>query len=539
MSFKSEIRNSTINTLLEKTRKKNFKKYLSAIRLERIRLFKGERISFDFPVTALIGPNGGGKSTIIGTALLSYQISKQSNIFKKSRVGDEGMNNWLMEYEVIDKEANKTGTERFTLSFVDDVWNKTNNFSREVKFLSITRTVPTSENPLYQYRKRISTGNTQKGADDISVQKLEEIGDIKSQAERILGKSLEHFIMYEFTFKKRKKYKYEKVATGEKIEVNGIEVPKYKNVKTNEVIGYDKQILYVGSDGSNSYSEFNFGAGEISVIRMVAEMETLENDSLVLIEEIENGLHPIAVRRVVEYLIEISHRKNLQIIFTTHSDYALEPLPPEAIWACVEGRLQQGKLSIEALRSISGRFDKKLAIFVEDDFAKSWLEYIIREKISSNYEEIGVYAVGGDGNAVKVHNGHTINPSVSFKSICYIDGDSLQKENHEGKIFRLPGEIPELTVFDSILKNIDDNIALLTVACQKPLEQQDKVLKAVKEISRTNRDPHLIFAQIGLKLGFISAEIIKGAFLSLWVQENLEEVSKIIEPINEMLLHTS
>ena len=84
---------------------------------------------------------------------------------------------------------------------------------------------------------------------------------------------------------------------------------------------------------------------------MIAEMENSEDNSLILIEEIENGLHPIAVRRVVEYLIDIAKRKNLQIIFTTHSDYALEPLPGEAIWSCVQGRLQQGKLSIETLQS--------------------------------------------------------------------------------------------------------------------------------------------------------------------------------------------
>jgi predicted ATPase len=539
MSFNSEIRNSTINTLLEKTRKKNYRRYLSSIRLEKIRLFNGDRITFDFPVTALIGPNGGGKSTIIGVALLAYQSNKPSNIFKKSRVGDEGMNNWLMEFEIINKESNKTGTERFNLSFVNDVWNRSKTFHREVKFLSISRTVPISENPLFSYRKRISVSNTNKGADDISLKKLDDISDIKKQSERILGKSLENFIMYEFTFNKRKKYKYERVATGKTITVDGVDMAEFKKVKSKEIVGHDKQILFVGSDGQNTYSEFNFGAGETSVIRMVAEMETLDNDSLVLIEEIENGLHPIAVRRVVEYLIDIAQRKNLQVVFTTHSDYALEPLPSEGIWACIEGRLQQGKLSIEALRAVSGRFDRKLAIFVEDEFAKSWIEYLIREKASGNYEEIGVYAVGGDGNAVKVHLGHTINPSISFKSICYIDGDSLQKENKEAEIFRLPGEIPELEVFDRVIRNIDNNIALLTVACQKPIEQQEAVLRSIKEVSRTNRDPHLIFSQIGLKLGFISAEIIKGAFLSLWVQENKEEVEKILGPINDMLLHTN
>ena len=94
---------------------------------------------------------------------------------------------------------------------------------------------------------------------------------------------------------------------------------------------------------------------------------------LVLIEEIENGLHPISVRRMVDYLIDVAKRKNIQTVFTTHSDYALAPLPSEAIWATIDGKLQQGKLSIEVLRSVSGRIDKRLAIFVEDEFAQNWL----------------------------------------------------------------------------------------------------------------------------------------------------------------------
>lgn len=535
MSYKSEIRDSTIVQLLEKTRKKNYKKYLLSIRLEKIRLFKGERITFDFPVTALIGPNGGGKSTIIGTALLAYQPNKSVNFFKKSRFGDEGMNNWKMEYEVVDKEINNSGTERFDLNYKNDVWTISKKIERDVRFLSIARTVPISENPTFMFRKRISISN-KKGPDDILLKKIDEIGEIKKQAERILGKSLSNFSMYEFSFPKKKRYNFERVPTGNTVIRNEKEVPEFKRIKV-EVLQREmnKQFLYVGSDGTDTYSEFNFGAGETSIIRMVAEIENTKENSLVLIEEIENGLHPIAVKRVVEYFIEVSKKRNLQIIFTTHSDYALEPLPPEAIWASVEGKLQQGKLSIETLRVVSGRFDKKLAIFVEDDFAKTWIEYVIRERLLGNFEEIGVYSVGGDGNAVKVHEGHTLNPAIQFDSICFIDGDSKQTEDSTKNIFRLPGEVPEITVFDKVLQNIGSNIALLTVACQKPIEQQESVLKTIQEISRTNRDSHLIFSQIGFKLGFISAEIIRGAFISIWAQENQKEVDEIVAPIKKIL----
>src|SRR5205085_4011386 len=163
----------------------------------------------------------------------------------------------------------------------------------------------------------------------------------------------------------------------------------------------------------------------------------LPENSLLLVEEIENGLHPIAVRRLVEYLIDIADRKRMQILFTTHSDYALAPLPPEAIWAAIDGKVQQGRLSIELLRVVSGRIDKRLAIFVEDEFSKTWIEAVLRERLGEHLDEIGVYAVAGDGNAVRIHLGQMSNPAITFHSLCFIDGDSRQKEDIANRIYKL------------------------------------------------------------------------------------------------------
>lgn len=539
MTHKSEIRHSIIRDLLEKTQKMNYKEYLSSIRLEKIRKFNGSQINFTFPVTALIGPNGGGKSTIIGLAILAYQASKPANIFRKCIVGDESMKDWKVEFEIIDKKTNSTGTQRYNLSLIgDDNWQWSSDFKREVKFLSINRTVPIGESSYFSYRKRISSSNSKakkQNQKKFTQKRVENISTIKLESEKILGKSLNDFCLYEFYFPSNKKYRREHVGTVK--TKDGTEKPLYKKVlnESTDEIYKDKQILFVSSDGINTYSEFNFGSGETSIIRMVAEMESLPDGALVLIEEIENGLHPIAVRRVVEYFIDLANRKKLQIIFTTHSDYAIEPLPSEAIWACLDGKLQQGKLSIEALRAVTGRFDRKIAIFVEDNFAKNWIEYILRIKLDIGLEEIGIFTLGGDGNAVKIHETHSLNPSISFKSICIIDGDSKQKDDENKMIYRLPGDAPESTVFNSVVSNLATNLAQLTVSCQVQISKQGFVEEVVQEVSRTNRDPHLLFSQIGLKLGFISEEIIQGAFLSIWAQENPKEVEKIFTYIAKIL----
>jgi AAA15 family ATPase/GTPase len=532
-SYPKEIRDSDIRELLEKVQKQNYGSYLRSMRLGKIRFFKGAHINFDFPVTALIGPNGGGKSTILGISACIYTSINPSTIFRKSRVGDESMNAWEVEYDVIDKAKNTKGLIRSKVLLNDNQWLREQPFERNVKIFGIVRTVPPIENPFFSHKKILSTHKQNNENQTMSVSEVENIDYIKREAEKILGKSLEGFKLVNVVFTTIKHQTTKRRTVERKILEDGavltIKRPIEPIVSTTS--STTNRFIYLGENENAQYSEFNFGAGESSVIHMVAEIESQPTNSLVLIEEIENGLHPLAAQRMVEYLIDVSKRKSLQVIFTTHSDYALNILPPEAIWASIDGKLQQGKLTVETLRAISGRVDKKLAIFVEDNFAKNWIEAVLREKIGENFDEVGIYPLLGDGNAVKAHSNHSLNPAIQFHSLCYIDGDSKETDNNKKGVYRLPGDMPEATVFNSVLTNLNENIALLTVACQRPIDKQDTVSNAIKSVSHTNRDAHLLFSQVGVKLSFTSEEIIRGAFLSVWIQENPEESEKMVIPI--------
>lgn len=484
----SEIRESTKQQLIEKVRKHDYGKYLMKASLSKIRAFSGEDIVFEFPVTALIGPNGSGKSSVLGVAGCAYKDIKPGTFFPKSSIGDESMSSWKAEFELIDKKANPKQLVKRSCNFRQSKWARSEVLERSVLYFGIERTVPAGEKP--KFKKLASPSYTHGNP----ITKLDPI--VAKQVEHILGKSVEEF--------------------------------KVTDVGHNDA-------FFVGKSGGTFYSEFHFGAGESSIIRIVSEIEKAEANSLILIEEIENGLHPIATRRLVEYLINAAERKSIQTIFTTHSDYAIDPLPKEAIWACIDGRLHQGKLSVAALRAVSGRVDRKLAVFVEDIFAKHWVEAILRETIQSEIEQVEVHAVAGDGTAVKTHLGHTSNPSIKFKSLCVIDGDSTQKDDLERGIIRLPGNQPELSVFESIKDRLDTDLAILTVSIQRSPESQEQVRKILTDISYTNRDPHLIFNQIGILAGFVPEPIVRGAFLAIWVRHNPEFCTQLAEFVRAAL----
>jgi len=488
----SEIRDSTKAQLLEKVRRHDYGQYLLKASISKLRGFAGEDVTFDFPVTALIGPNGSGKSAVLGAAGCAYKPVKPSTFFPKSAVGDESMGGWRVEYDLIDKALNARQVVKRTSNFRQAKWVRGDVADRNVLFFGIERTVPAGEKTRFKALMRSTY---------VHSPPLEPLNsEVATQVEHILGKSVASY-----------------------------RVTRY---------GADDS-FFVGKTGSNNFSEFHFGAGESSIIRMITKIENAPQNSLILIEEIENGLHPVATQRMVEYLIEVAKRKSIQAILTTHSDYALLPLPNEAIWACISGRLTQGKLSVEALRAVAGRVDKKLAVFVEDEFAKAWVDTILRETLRADYDQIEVHAVNGDGNAVGTHRGHSSNPSISFKSLCVIDGDSNQTESDQDGILRLPGSQPELTVFNDVRARLHEDLAVLTVSCQRAPEAQEIVRRSIEEVASTNRDPHLIFNQLGMMIGFVPEPIVRGAFLALWVRANSTFCEGVADHARTLIAATS
>lgn len=311
------------------------------------------------------------------------------------------------------------------------------------------------------------------------------------------------------------------------------DVSAYKNIQIDDK-GIVTLLSGVNSDGE-TFSEFHFGAGESSIIRMVLQLETANDNSLVIIEEIENGLHPVATIRMVEYLIELAERKKIQAIFTTHSNDALIPLPSNAIWATVNGELYQGKLDIRSLRAISGQIGSKLVIFVEDEFAEMWVNSIITSIEGIARDAVSIHPMKGDGTAVKVHENHNLDPSVNQKSVCIIDGDSEQLEDLNGLIFRLPGQCPESAVFDNLLENIDTISGELAVTLLKPYEFEAQLKQHMNSVRLTNRDPHLLYAQLGKKIGFVPEARVKEAFLSIWCRTNADYVATIREGMSGLI----
>lgn len=488
--YKSEIRESQLERLREKVEKRNYNKYLYKISLIKCRAFQDEVVQFRFPVTALIGPNGGGKTTILGASALLYESVAPRQFFTRNRQLDQDMKDWSITYEAVDRETNERDMVRRTAHFSKEKWSR-DTLKRNVIFEGVNRTLPAVER-----------SNLSRFANKNIVFRPEEITMLNGSSAyitKILGKDVSEY----------------QIAQSD----------RYGNIK----------LLSGQTDGGKSYSEFHFGAGESSIIKMVLDIENANDNSMVLIEEIENGLHPVAVMRLVDYLIDAADRKKLQIIFTTHSEYAIRSLPAEAVWASVNGKAINGKLDILSLRSLTGEVNSELIIYTEDVFAKEWVLSMLRTQSSIATDAIEIYPMGGDGVAVHTNKNNNSNPGQKTRSICVIDGDSMQEESKVDYVFRLPGEAPERVVFNEVIDCLEECAGLLAVRCMRQFRDDKEMVSAILGVKRTNYDHHLVFSQIGEKIGFVSEGVVRAAFLTTWCELYPHKVDEFINKIEGFL----
>jgi len=478
---------------IERVRKNNYNQFIKKIHLKNVRGFLDEVVEFKAPVTALVGTNGGGKSTILGGAALSYKSIRPGQFFPKAFTGDDEMARWVIEFELVDKPLAADRTITRTARFSQSKWRRNEFPDRHVEYIEIQRTVPAGE--LTKFRRFLAGDMA-----DFTINNL--APDTITYATAVLDKNIEN----------------------------------YKCVTYNH---NPSQKMYIGFSTSGAeYSQFHFGAGEASIIETIDRIEQSPQNALVLIEEVENGLHPVAVRLFVQYLQNAAKRKRLQIIFTTHSQDAVDQLPSEAIWAAINKRTWNGKLSIESLRAITGSAPNTCVVYVEDEFGVEWVRNAIGRYGDGIASTIKVFAAGGFPNLLRVCEFHNANPVVEARAIALVDGDIYTPERDPLPEFAhyLGDGYPEATVFDYIYDNREGLASLIRQRCLLTQMNEDRIISSIESVRNSACDPHVIFTNLSEKLDFLSAVQIRAGMIDLFNERNPDFWANIITAIKE--LHT-
>jgi len=250
---------------------------------------------------------------------------------------------------------------------------------------------------------------------------------------------------------------------------------------------------------STYIKEYFFSTGEYFLLSLLKFINTFRNKDnkevkLIIIDEIELSLHPLAQKRLMEKIEEFCELYNILFIFATHSLQIIENILPDNIHylknnngLCdLQSPIYPSYLSSKLYTHTS--FD--YVLLVEDNLAKIYVEKLIRKNINQFTFSYVILPIGGWAKLYEMY-------SLNYQSKIYgsakikiiFDGDvktikeaNVNKYNSIPKLF-LPFKNIENIVVE-YLKNNDDNFEKFFnsyVYTQKMIELNLSILNSTTE----------------------------------------------------------
>ena len=206
--------------------------------------------------------------------------------------------------------------------------------------------------------------------------------------------------------------------------------------------GYSARLHLKGRE----YSEAHAGSGEFAVIRMVDEISEADDQSLILLDEPEVSLHPGAQQKLVEYLKEQCIKKGHQVVISTHSPTIVNELPADAIklLGSQDGESDVDLLSDSTHPSMAffhlGHFAgiRGQRIVVEDDLVVELIKRAIRVYCPEYIKSVTPtsFPGGADGILVQSLPSHAL--TNSSDTTFLLDGDKRRYDADWDRIKKIP-----------------------------------------------------------------------------------------------------
>ena len=189
----------------------------------------------------------------------------------------------------------------------------------------------------------------------------------------------------------------------------------------------------------STYTSFNMGAGEDTLIEMLYHLQEAPAGSLIVIEEAELGLHPAAQRKFAEELQEIAWKKKFQVIASSHSPDFIDNLPRisrifvQRIGSTVHNIIQNPTTRY-AMGFLHGDSQYELTAYCEDSFAEQILKKATSPELRKRTRVIGV---GGVEQVAKLCGAH-VRAKWEGNYLGVFDGDVAQNRAKSSIVKEMP-----------------------------------------------------------------------------------------------------
>lgn len=349
---------------------------LTEVRLDGLRGLDDLRVAFDYPVSVIAGANATGKSTVLFAAACAYKVPQAgvkdfvpSTLFPNYRpkLGDREdiQREVVLEFEYATPEGRRSMRWRRSKSWNRSYMGRRNGAQPERQVY--LRTLSNLSNPS-EVRGVLSmsrlgarpeekplTASQIEFAQQLLPFRYEEVVDLSSGSKRLL------------------------FATQEAVASHSM--PPGLGVE----------------EAAASYSELHMAAGERAILRLSQEIAHLDG-ALVLIDEVEAGLHPFLQQLLMMQLQQLALRHGLQVIVTSHSPVVLDSVPPNG--RIFLERDDAGRVVVRlpyrdmVQDALYGRSHETLYVLCEDETAEGILQGVLdhllpREGISPESVRIG------------------------------------------------------------------------------------------------------------------------------------------------------
>ncbi len=363
-----------------------------------LRGLDGVLIPFRYPITAICGKNGSGKSTVLALAALAHHSPENWHVhwtntrYRRSKAAENrsyyvfpdffcyGPGEQIPNGVSITWRYHSDGAESaVTFTKSAKQWGTYKRRpEREVDYAPLSRILPAHE--LNAVRGAFSTDNPQ-----------------------------------------AMRQPFDDGYRGQLSYIMGAEYRAADILKTD-------RLIFAECETDISYSGFNMGGGENCVAHLLYLLHRLPAGGLLVVEEIESCLHPEAQIRLAEVLVNICDQKRIQVVCSTHSEIFLDALPRQA--RVLLRKHDANNPVIEepstrfAIYEMKGEVQPELTVYCEDRFAAMLIEEAIPY---TDRLRIRILDVGSDATVIRQGVSHR-RGGFPGECLCVLDGDATQAQ---------------------------------------------------------------------------------------------------------------